>query len=179
MKTLVVYTSVHHGNTKKVAEVIAGELEADMVRASDADPAAAGDYDLIGFGSGIYHNQHHQNILRFVDRLRPVGGDLRETIASMEVDLPFVDQLRPVGGKLAFIFSTSGRGVVKDHAVLRDMLAMKGFRIIGEFACKGWDTYTVREIVGGINQGKPDAGDLARAAAFARDIVKTWQKAAA
>jgi flavodoxin len=178
MRTLIVYTSVHHGNTEKVATAMAGELRADIVRAVDADPAGIDRYDLIGFGSGIYHNRHHQSLLRFAESLEPVGRELRDTIVSMGVDIPFTDRLRPVGGKLAFIFSTSGRGLVKDHAALRDILTVKGLRIIGEFTCKGWDTYTVRNIVGGINRGKPDAEDIERAVEFARNLVNSWNTAA-
>ncbi len=178
MRTLIIYTSVHHGNTEKVAAAMAKELGADLVRAVDTDLGAIEIYDLIGFGSGIYHNRHHQSLLRFAESLEPVGRELRDTIASMGIDLPFADRLRPVGGKLAFIFSTSGRGMVKDHAVLRDILTVKGFRIIGEFTCKGWDTYTVRNVVGGINQGKPDAEDLERAAEFSRDLVRSWDMGA-
>jgi flavodoxin len=54
MKTLIVYTSVHHQNTEKVAKVMAEELEADLVPVSEAQPATIGSYDLVGFGSGIY-----------------------------------------------------------------------------------------------------------------------------
>ena len=31
MKTLIVYTSIHHQNTEKVAKMMAKELEADLV----------------------------------------------------------------------------------------------------------------------------------------------------
>ena len=36
MKTLIVYTSVHHQNTEKVAKVMAEELGADLVSIGQA-----------------------------------------------------------------------------------------------------------------------------------------------
>jgi flavodoxin len=32
MKTLIIYASVHHKNTEKVAKIMAAELEADLTR---------------------------------------------------------------------------------------------------------------------------------------------------
>jgi len=52
VKTLIVYTSIHHQNTEKVAKVIAEELEADLVHIGKAQSDTLAAYDLIGFGSG-------------------------------------------------------------------------------------------------------------------------------
>ncbi len=53
MKSLIVYASIHHQNTEKVATVIAAELEANLLSVFQAHPDALATYDLIGFGSGI------------------------------------------------------------------------------------------------------------------------------
>lgn len=45
MKTLIVYASVHHQNTEKVAKVIAAELEADLVSVGHVQPGALTAYD--------------------------------------------------------------------------------------------------------------------------------------
>ncbi len=153
MRTLIIYTSVHHGNTEKVAQAMAGVLGADIVAAARAEPGLIDRYDLIGFGSGIYHGRHHQTLFRFVDLL------------------PAVD------GMLAFVFSTSGRGVAQDHTALKLELEAKGFRIVGDFTCKGWDTYTVLGLVGGINKGRPDARDLMHAGEFAESLARQWGNA--
>jgi flavodoxin len=52
MKTLIVYASVHHMNTEKVAKVIAEELGADLVPVGQAQLDTSA-YDLIGFGQGF------------------------------------------------------------------------------------------------------------------------------
>ena len=49
MKIGIIYKSVHHGNTKRIAEVIAGSLEADLLDLDDVSRDIIKEYDLIGF----------------------------------------------------------------------------------------------------------------------------------
>ncbi|TFG91066.1 MAG: flavodoxin [Candidatus Atribacteria bacterium] len=146
MKTLIVYTSVHHQNTEKVAKVMAEELEADLVPTEKAQPDTLADYDLIGFGSGIYFMKHHKTLLQFVETLPPVTQ------------------------KKAFVFSTSGDGRRQHHDSLKENLVNRGFIIVDEFTCKGWDTVGPLKLIGGINKGRPDEKDLAAARAFAQGL---------
>ena len=145
MKTLIVYTSVHHQNTEKVAKVMAAELEADLTPTGNAKPETLAAYDLIGFGSGIYFGKHHKTLLQFVETLPPVAQ-------------------KPV-----FVFSTCGDGKMH-HAALKEQLVNKGFVIVDEFCCRGWDTVGPLKLFGGINKGRPDENDLAAARAFAQGL---------
>ena len=54
MKTLICYASVHHGNPKKIAKAMAEAIGAELVTPNDAKTKNIEEYDLIGFGSGIY-----------------------------------------------------------------------------------------------------------------------------
>ena len=146
MKTLIVYTSVHHQNTEKVAKVMAEALEADLISVANAKPEMPANYDLVGFGSGIYFGKHHKTLLQFVEMLPPVTQ------------------------KQAFVFSTSGDGKINHHAALKEKLVNKGFAVVDEFCCKGWDTVGPLKIFGGINKGRPDENDRAAARAFARGL---------
>jgi flavodoxin len=150
METLIIYISVHHGNTEKIAKVMANTLDAILLEVKQADASMVGQYDLIGFGSGIYFGKHHKSLLDFVDRL-PV-----------------------LRNKKAFIFSTSGlrkiRFIHKFDKPLREKLQRKGFDIIGEFSCRGLDTYRATKLVGGVNKGRPDAKDLKQAEDFASGL---------
>ncbi len=150
MKALLVYVSVHHGNTEKVARYMANMLDADLVQVKQADATNLERYDLIGFGSGVYFGKHHASLLDFVDRLPAVRN------------------------KKAFIFSTSGlRKIPFVHDFdksLKEKLRQKGFDIIGEFSCRGYDTSRAAMIVGGINRGRPNAKDLQQAEDFARRL---------
>jgi len=150
MKALMIYISVHHGNTEKVAGTMANILNADLVLVKQADAIMLERYDLVGFGSGIYFGKHHESLLDFVDKL-PV-----------------------VGNKKAFIFSTSGlRKMPLVHDFdnpLRKKLQRKGFDIVAEFSCRGLDTYRAAGLVGGVNKGRPNAEDLKQAENFARGL---------
>ena len=145
MKTAIVYASVHHQNTEKVAKVMAEELKADLIAVADAKPETFASYDLIGFGSGIYFGKHHKTLLRFVETLPPATQ------------------------KKAFVFSTSGDGKIH-HTTLKEKLVNRGFSIVDEFCCKGWDTVGPLKLFGGINKGRPDENDLAAARAFAQEL---------
>ena len=150
MKALIIYISVHHGNTEKVAKVMANTLDAALLQVKQANASMLEQYDLIGFGSGIYFGKHHESLLDFVDKL-PV-----------------------LRNKKAFIFSTSGlrkiRLVHNFDKPLKGQLQRKGFDIIGEFSCRGLDTYRATKLVGGINKSRPNAKDLKQAEDFARSL---------
>jgi flavodoxin len=153
-KSLVVVFSYHHKNTEKIAKVMAGVLDAEVKTPHQVSPGELCDYDLIGFGSGIYSATFHASLLDLVDRLPPADN------------------------KCAFLFSTYGAPAViadrefveKNHDQIRKKLQEKGYRIIGEFGCAGWNTNSFLKMLGGLNKGHPDADDLKNAEAFARDL---------
>lgn len=144
MKTLIVCESHHHGNTMKVALRMADALSADL--SSAADVADVSGYDLIGFGSGIYFNKHHEEILNLVKRL-------------------------DLSGKRVFVFSTSGMGFRLLNRGLLKMLKEKGAVPVGSFACRGYDTFGPLKTIGGIARRHPNENDLKKAEAFARGLV--------
>ena len=150
MKTLIIYVSVHHGNTEKIAKVMANILEARLLRPHEMDINTFAEYDLIGYGSGIYFGKHHKSLLGLVDKL-PKSQT-----------------------KEAFIFYTSGVRKVKFlhecNKLLKKKLLDKGFDIIGEFSCRGFDTFGPFKLIGGINKGRPNEKDLEQAEIFARGL---------
>jgi len=146
MKSLVVCSSKSHGSTRRVADRIAEVLDAEVVSPESVDPATIRDYDLVGFGSGIYY--------------MTVDARLRKLIRRV----PAVDHIR------AFTFFTSGARelpLLGYHKPVRKQLESKGFEVIGSFSCRGLDTVGPFGFIGGINRGRPDDHDLDRAARFA------------
>jgi flavodoxin len=141
-------------NTEKVAKVFAEVLDADMKTPRQTDPEELQDYDLIGFGSGIDSDKHYEVLLEFAD------------------GLPLVTD------KKAFIFSTSslvGKDkVAKDHSTLREKLHSKGYVIVDEFACKGFNTNSFMRFLGGMNKGRPNAEDLRKAEEFAQSLKQQY-----
>jgi flavodoxin len=150
MKTLIVYASVHHQNTEKIAKVMAEELGADLVPIDHAQRETLTAYDLIGFGSGIYGGKFHKTLLQVVEGLPAVTG------------------------KHAFIFSTRGGAEGQGHAALKEKLVNRGFSITGDFSCKGWDTVGPLKLFGGINKGRPNEDDLEEARVFARGLKEEY-----
>jgi flavodoxin len=153
IKSLLVLYSYHHKNTEKIAKVFAKVLDAPIKTSEQVDPKELGDFDLVGFGSGIYGAKHHKSLLDLADKLPQVTN------------------------KKAFIFSTSAimgkEKVAEDHSTLRKKLASKGYTIVDEFACKGFNTNSFMKYFGGMNKGRPNAEDLRNAEEFAQNLKQT------
>ena len=152
MKTLVIVFSYHHKNTEKIAQVIAKILDAQVKSPQDTGSDELKKYDLIGFGAGIDSGKHYRELLDFADSLSQVTD------------------------KKAFIFSTSGiageKKLTNDHSALRGKLQSKGYLIIDEFQCKGFNTNSFLKYFGGINKGRPNSEDLKYAEEFAINLKK-------
>lgn len=145
MKTLIICKSIHHGNTEKIARVMAKVLKVKLLKPEQIKPGEIKKYGLIGFGSGIYAFRHHISLLKFADKL-------------------------PKTRKRAFIFSTAGFPMKIQHLALRKRLLNKGFTILGEFNCKGFDTFGPLKLIRGLGKGRPDRKDLENAERFVRRL---------
>lgn len=144
MKKAIIYKSVHHGNTKKIAEAMAKAIKADLIDLEDANGDTIEKYDTIGFGSGIFFYRPHKDLRKYIEGLDSVDN------------------------KKAFVFYTSGNG--KSYSWLNKNLSGKGFDVIGEFSCKGYDTYGPFKLIGGQNKGRPDMEDLKKAEKFVIEL---------
>lgn len=161
MKVLIVYKSMHRMNTGKIAEAMAEATGARLAGPGDVPPDELAGYDLIGFGSGIYQDQYHNDVMRLIG------------------EMPAMD--KPV-----FIFHTAA--VLKDNynAHIRSKLAEKCCRVVGEFACPGefvplginlgraLPGHLV--LISGKNHHRPDERDLDNARSFARNLVNEIQR---
>lgn len=58
-----------------------------------------------------------------------------------------------------------------DHKVLRDILISKGYQIVDEFSCVGFNTNSFLKYFGGLNKDRPNAEDLNEAAKFAERLI--------
>ena len=156
-KSIIYLYSYHHMNTQKIGNAIAGKINAKIIGINDNikfnEPEA---YDLVGFGAGIDSGKHYPQMLEFADKLQNVQN------------------------KKAFIFSTSGvysaKKMLKDHKALRIILENKGFKIIGEFGCKGFNTNSVLKYLGGMNKGCPGKEDIKNAEKFGENLIKNGVK---
>jgi flavodoxin len=160
LRSLVVVFSYHHNNTEKIANACANVLGAEVKTPQQVRPEEIAEYDLVGFGSGIYSATFDPSVLDLADRL------------------PYA------AGKKAFLFSTygapaafaGGEFVTNNHSQIREKLQAKGYTVIGEFGCAGWNTNSFLRFFGGLNKGRPDADDLRNAEAFARDMMEKTRR---
>lgn len=73
MKTMILYQSKHHGNTKKLVDAICAsdpEVQAIDVATVDKDHEEIdlSEYPLIGIASGIYYGKFDQTLLRIMQK---------------------------------------------------------------------------------------------------------------
>jgi flavodoxin len=154
-RAVVILVSAPGGSTEKVATAMAAALGARVLSTADAKTADLSSCTIMGFGSGIMDQKHHEALLSFVDNLPPQEG------------------------RKAFIFSTSGvsrqfalkHDIDDPHTTLRRKLVEKGFAIAGEFNCAGFNANSFWKLIGGMNKGRPNKEDLARAEDFARGLM--------
>lgn len=119
VKSLVIVYSYHHGNTARIARAMADALGAEVKTPGDVRPEELGEYELVGFGSGIDSGRHYRPLLDLADALPHAAA------------------------KRAFIFSTCGvpasmfgeryieNYAAESHAALRKKLMSKGYTIAG------------------------------------------------
>ena len=58
----------------------------------------------------------------------------------------------------------------KDHSDLRKKLESKGYNVVDEFQCKGFNTNSFMRFFGGMNRGRPNDKDLKDAETFALNL---------
>lgn len=150
-RAVILCKSVHHGSTAKVANVMAAALRADVVEPGAFPYTSLEGVDLVGFGSGVYYGRMHEALFEWLRGLPAATASQRP----------------------AFVFSTSGPPFLRRfwHAPLVRELFRKGFHVLGEFDCRGHDSWGPLGLLGGIHKRHPDGRDLERASRFAARIA--------
>jgi flavodoxin len=142
--------------TEKVTEAMAEAMSATLAKVEDVQPEALADYDLIGFGSGIYGYKHYQTLLELMEKTPPMD-------------------------KRAFVFSTAGNSRERHHTLIKEKLAEKDCTVSRECSCLGQFAGALRfnlnvngplAFIAGKNKGYPDEKNRENAHAFARGLLK-------
>jgi flavodoxin len=144
MKTWVLYYS-KGGNTKKIADAIAEELE-DVLKSEQIPPAYPPEnVALLFLGTGEYAGKPDPKIIEFIRTLTP-------------------DRVKNVA-----VFGTSGSGLAEGKAIstVKSLLKEKGINVVDEsYSCKG-------KFFIFMNRNKPDASDIKSAKEYARKVYNT------
>jgi len=142
MKTVVLFSSKHHGNTRKLLEAMqAADANLALVDVQGAADADYSDFDRVGLASGVYAGKPDRTLLAYAER-----------------DLP--------EGKPVFFVLTSSMcsdGFFKPFAALA---IQKGCTELGRFQCMGYNTFGPFKLVSGVGKGHPTDEDLANAVTF-------------
>ena len=148
MQIAILYHSIHHHNTERIAKAMAEGIGARALTLTEARHERNPQWDLLGLGSGIFFGKHHPQLLQFA----------REY---------------PTLPRHCFVFSTAGLRFLAPlwHRHLLGILRGRGCEVIGQFCAPGWDTVGPLKYIGGIHRGRPAPRDDRRAAAFAQQMV--------
>ena len=144
MKTAICYYSTHHGNTLQVARAMTQGYDVDFFDLSTQREAALADYDLVGFASGIYGFAFHPSVVAFARKYLPQG-------------------------KAVFFVYTYGIAKGTGAKEITKVSREKSARILGEFSCRGYNTFG--PFKGGSGKGRPTQEDFHRAGDFFKNIV--------
>lgn len=148
MKTAVCYYSRHHCNTLKVLQAMAAEGDVELIDVTARQAVRLDDYDCVGFASGIY------------------GFDFQKSVIA------FARQYLPQGKPVFFVY-TYGGAKGSGTKTMKEIATEKNCPVLGEFGCKGYDTFGPFKLIGGIAKGRPNARDLENARRFYRALEKS------
>ena len=143
MKKVIVYASVHHGNTEKVVKRIAEECHVDLINATKETNVDLSQYDMVGFASGIFLSNFHKSVLKFAENHLP-------------------------DNKKVFLICIYGGSA--NYKSIEEVFAKKKATVIGKFGCKGYDTFGPFKLIGGIAKGHPDENELNKAVSFVKNL---------
>lgn len=147
MKSLIIYCSEYKKNTEKIAQIFAGKTGCELINIRDISNINIENYNLIGFGSGVYRESLSPKVFRLVEKLN-------------------------LKGKNVFVFSTSGVGMKFYNNSLIKLLESKKAINKGSYACKG--SFIARDftnkgtfdIMGRLSEGHPNDKDFIEAERF-------------
>lgn len=148
MKTIIIYASTHHGNTKKVVEQLAGIGDTTIVDITREKAPDISSYDVVGFASGVYFHSFHEAVKKFIQDSSVLSG------------------------KKVFLLDTCGIAYIDYTSGVKKLLKSKQAVILGSFQCRGYDTYGIFGKLGGIAKNHPNDKDFQNAAAFFRQVTQ-------
>lgn len=141
MKTAICYYSRHHGNTLAVLDAMTEGCDVDLIDVTARMAVRLDQYDRIGFASGIYFSKFSPVVVNFARQYLPEGREV-------------------------FFVYTYGAPKVSLPGNITAAVKEKGCRILGQFGCRGYDTFGPFKLIGGLAKGHPNAQDLKKAKQF-------------
>ncbi|MDE5721263.1 MAG: flavodoxin [Clostridia bacterium] len=147
MKILIVVKSKHQGNTQKIAEAMAEVAPVTIAMLEDLKCYKLSEFDIVGFGSGIYFGKHDNELIKCVKGLCNKKA-------------------------YSFVFSTSSsKNFRKNNSSLIKLLESKNKVVLGSFGCLGYGKLLFIPI----SRNHPDIDDFEGAQKFILDIIERYK----
>ena len=140
-RTAIVYASKHHGSTYKLVKAISEKYDIDQFDAENLHSMDLSTYDLIGFASGIDFGKFYPSVEQFLK-----------------------DNL-PENKKVFFLYTCAKKNPKFTENIKTEALK-RGAVIMGEYGCRGYNTYGPWKVIGGMNKNHPSQGELEEAIRF-------------
>ncbi len=141
MKTIILFYSKHHGNTRKLLEAIAEKTPVEMIDVAVDKGRDLSEYDRIGLASGVY------------------AGNLGKPL------LKYAEEHLPEGKEVFYIYTSAG---TQESALtkIKRIVQSRNCKEIGAYYSKGFNTFGPTKLFGGTSKGHPTKEELDGAAAF-------------
>lgn len=140
-KIVIIYASTHHRNTYKLVKAISDKYHIDIIDATQQSSASLENYDVIGFASGIDFGKFYESIEIFAKENLPMEKQVFFLYTCAKNRKGFTDSMRGI--------------VTQKKAV-----------ILGEYGCKGFNTYGSWKVIGGMNKNHPTEDEILQAVEF-------------
>ncbi len=151
MKTIIIYESKHHGNTKKVCDRVAAECQVELIEAGRVDSKLNWEvYNLVGLDQGIAYSKFYDSVNRVAEHIP--------------------------AGKGAFFIYTCAKNDKDFAAKIKKVVEERGTRCLGTYGCRGFNTYGPLKLIGGMNKSNPNEDELKAAVEFVKKVEKTYEK---
>lgn len=145
-KTVVVYASKHHGNTYKLAKAISDKYEIAMIDAMKEKYVDLQEYDIVGFASGIDFGKFYVEIEDFAKENLPTQ-------------------------KQVFFLYTCAMDRVGFTDSIKEIALEKEAIILGEYGCRGYNTYGPWKLIGGMNKNHPTEAEIQEGVNFYEKLL--------
>ena len=142
----IIYASTQHGNTRKLVEAIADRYEIIQIDATKFQTADLTGYDLIGFASGIDFGRFYGPVEQFLKTNLPEGKQVFFLYTCAKVSRRFTESIKAAA-------------------------AEKKAHILGEYGCRGYNTYGPWKLIGGMNRNHPSEDEIHGAVDFFASLL--------
>lgn len=136
---------MHHGNTIKLVKGISEQYNITLIDATKEKKADLRKYEIIGFASGIDFGKFYDVIENFA----------RDNL--------------PVNKKVFFLYTCAMERKGFTDSMSKIVLD-KEASILGEYGCKGYNTYGPWKLIGGMNKNHPTRDEVMSAVAFFENL---------